>query len=102
MDIYVGNIHYHVDENYLMDTFSFIGEVERVTLLKDKVTGRSKGKAFIRMTKKEEAMEAISMLDGSEIKGRKIIVSEAHSNQEQNGTVLDANANANANAYDKF
>lgn len=78
MDIYVGNIHYHVDEIYLEDMFSFIGKVDNVTLLRDKLTGKSMGKAFIRMPNKADAKEAIDMLDGYAVKGRKIIVSEAN------------------------
>jgi RNA recognition motif-containing protein len=82
MTIYVGNINYSLGEADIQKIFEVLGAVESVKIIRDKRTGRSKGFAFIEMTDKKEAMEAIKTLDGKEVAGRNLRVLKAHSTKK--------------------
>ena len=75
--IYVGNLSYGVQENGLQSAFEQFGTVSSCKIITDRETGRSKGFAFVEMSTAEEAKEAISSLDGSDLDGRPLRVSEA-------------------------
>ncbi len=75
--IYVGNISFSTTESGLSNLFSQYGEVESVNVVMDRVTGRSKGFAFVEMTDEAAAQSAIQALDGKEFEGRQLRVSEA-------------------------
>jgi RNA recognition motif-containing protein len=77
MNIYIGNLHYNVNEEELIEIFKEYGEVMSVTIITDKYTGRSKGFGFIEMLNDEEAKKAIDNLNSTEIRGRKVIVNLA-------------------------
>jgi len=77
MNIYIGNLHYNVNEEELKEIFKKYGEVMSVIIITDKYTGRSKGFGFIEMLNDEEANKAIENLNGTEIHGRKINVNQA-------------------------
>ena len=77
MNIYIGNLHYNVNEEELKEIFKEYGEVMSVTIITDKYSGRSKGFGFIEMLNDEEANKAIDTLNGTEIHGRKIAVNKA-------------------------
>ena len=77
MNLYIGNLHYNVNEEELKEIFKEYGEVMSVTIITDKYTGRSKGFGFIEMLNDEEANKAIDNLNGTEIHGRKVIVNQA-------------------------
>lgn len=77
MDIYVGNLHYKVDEGALKEIFEEYGEVTAVKIVTDTVTRRSKGFAFVTMTNEGEAKQAIEDLNEGELMGRKIVVNQA-------------------------
>ena len=77
MNLYIGNLHYNVNEEELKEIFKEYGEVMSVTIITDKYTGRSKGFGFIEMLNDEEASKAIDNLNGTELRGRKIIVNQA-------------------------
>jgi len=77
MNIYVRNLNYSLREDELGQVFSEFGEVSSVKIIKDKMTGRSKGFGFVEMTNDNEALEAISKLNGSDVKGRSIQVDKA-------------------------
>lgn len=77
MNIYIGNLHYNVNEEELKEIFKEYGEVMSVTIITDKYTGGSKGFGFIEMLNDEEANKAIDNLNGTEIRGRKVIVNLA-------------------------
>lgn len=77
MDIYIGNLHYKVDEEALKEIFEEYGEVSAVKIVTDSVTRRSKGFAFVTMTKEPEAKQAIEDLNDGELMGRKIVVNQA-------------------------
>ena len=77
MNLYLGNLHYNVNEEELKEIFKEYGEVMSVIIITDKYTGRSKGFGFIEMLNDEEATKAIDNLNGTEIRGRKVIVNPA-------------------------
>jgi RNA recognition motif-containing protein len=77
MSIYIGNLHYNVNEDELREIFKKYGEVMSAIIIKDKYTGRSKGFGFIEMLNDEEADKAINNLHDTEIRGRKVIVNKA-------------------------
>lgn len=75
--LYVGNLAYSVSNEDLHQLFSQIGQVQSASVVADKFSGQSKGFGFVEMTTAEEAANAISQFDGSELKGRNIKVNEA-------------------------
>ena len=77
MNIYIGNLHYNVNEEDLKEIFKEYGEVMSVIIITDKYTGRSKGFGFIEMLNDGEANKAIDNLNGTEIRGRIIKVNQA-------------------------
>ncbi len=81
MRIYVGNLSYDASEDDLRQAFGAHGEVTAVDIIKDKFSGQPKGFAFVEMPAKADAEGAISALNGTEVRGRKINVSEARARQ---------------------
>jgi RNA recognition motif-containing protein len=77
--VYVGNMNYDTSEDTLRDLFKEYGEVKSVRIITDRFTGFSKGFGFVEMSTDEEASSAITGLDGKEVDGRNIRVSEARS-----------------------
>ena len=83
MNIYVRNLNYNLQEDELKEVFSQHGEVSSVKIIKDRVTGRAKGFGFVEMTNDDEAKAAIEKINGSDVKGRNIEVSEARPPQDR-------------------
>ncbi len=83
MNIYVGNLPYSVTEDELRALFAEHGEVDRVTLITDKFSGQPKGFGFVEMPAQGAAENAISALDGQDIKGRNIKVNPARPRAER-------------------
>lgn len=77
MNIYVGNLAFNVSEDELRDTFEAFGAVESVKIIKDRMTGESRGFGFVEMQVSLEGETAIREMDGKEFKGRKLVVNEA-------------------------
>jgi RNA recognition motif-containing protein len=77
MNLYVGNLPYRITEDQLRDAFAEYGQVSSCTIIKDKVTGQSKGFGFLEMPERSEAETAITQLNGRDLMGRKINVNEA-------------------------
>jgi len=75
--LYVGGLAYQTSEDSLKDFFSQAGAVESAFVITDKMSGRSRGFGFVEMSSDEEANKAIEMLNGKELDGRTITVSEA-------------------------
>lgn len=75
MKLFVGRLPYDLTEEELRELFENVGTVESVTIIFDRETGRSRGFGFVVMG--DNAQEAIDELNGSEVKGRSIVVSEA-------------------------
>lgn len=75
--LYVGNLSYSLDDQYLVDLFSEFGTVESARIVTDRESGRSKGFAFVEMSSDTEAQTAIEKLNGTDQQGRAMNVSEA-------------------------
>ena len=82
MKIYVGNLSYEVTEEDLKHEFEQSGQVESVSIINDKYSGRSKGFGFVEMSSDIEGKTAIEGLNGKELKGRAINVNEARARTE--------------------
>ncbi len=78
--IYVGNLPYKVEEHELEAVFNEFGEIKDLKILKDPVTGRSRGFAFITFTQAESAKAALTK-DGYELTGRRLYVKFARDRQ---------------------
>jgi RNA recognition motif-containing protein len=76
MKLHVGNLPFSVDDNELKEMFSEYNP-EEVTLIKDKFSGRSKGFGFVTISDDEVAKKAVSELNGKDMQGRELKVSEA-------------------------
>jgi RNA recognition motif-containing protein len=85
MNLYVGNLPYRLTEDQLKEAFEAYGQVSSCTIIKDRVTGSSKGFGFLEMPERTEAEAAISGLNGRELMGRKLNVNEARPRTEQGG-----------------
>lgn len=75
--IFVGNLGFSVSNDDLRTKFEQYGTVSSANVIMDRDTGRSKGFAFVEMSTKNEATEAISALNGQDFGGRAMNVSEA-------------------------
>ncbi len=75
--LYVGNLPYSMTNEELNRTFSVAGQVLSAKVIMDQATGRSKGFAFVEMADEEAAQNAIAQLDGKDVGGRPLRVSEA-------------------------
>ncbi|MDD3190690.1 MAG: RNA-binding protein [Candidatus Pacebacteria bacterium] len=80
--LYVGGIPYRATEDEMKDFFSVAGNVESAIIIIDRMSGRSKGFGFVEMATEEEAQAAIEKLNGAEMGGRTITVSEAREKKE--------------------
>ena len=76
-NIFVGNLDFGATEASLRALFEPFGNVERVSVVTDRETGRSRGFAFVEMTDGEEADRAIAALNGTALEGRPLNVNEA-------------------------
>ena len=75
--LYVGNLDYSTTEANLSDLFAGVGEVLSVNLITDRMTGRSRGFAFVEMAEASAAQKAIDELNGKTLGQRQIKVAEA-------------------------
>ncbi len=82
--LFVGSLEWGVTDEDLRQHFSQYGEVEDAVVLKDKFSGRSKGFGFVTYINDEDADKAVAELDGSDFKGRKIVVNEARPPKPRN------------------
>ena len=77
MNIYVGSLHFKMNEAELKEIFEEYGEVTSAKIIIDKYSGKSKGFGFVEMPNDAEAKKAIEELNGAEVSGRNIIVNES-------------------------
>jgi cold-inducible RNA-binding protein len=84
-NIYVGNLSYEATEDDIRSAFQAHGEVSSVSIIMDKMTGRSRGFGFVEMPESTQAQAAISALNLQEIRGRAITVNEARPKTEGGG-----------------
>ncbi|HEX4441294.1 MAG TPA: RNA-binding protein [Thermoanaerobaculia bacterium] len=85
MKLYVGNLSYNAGEEELRQLFSQYGTVESVAVITDRDTGRSKGFGFVEFNNDQEAQAAIAALNGKEMSGRSLTVSQARPKSEGGG-----------------
>lgn len=81
--LFVGGLSFNTTENDLQDAFAAHGSVTEVNLITDKMSGRSKGFAFVTMSSDAEAQAAIKALNGTSLDGRNINVSIARPREER-------------------
>ena len=75
--LYVGNLSYAVTQDDLTELFSQAGKVESAVVVTDKFSGQSRGFGFVEMADANEAAQAISTLNDTDLKGRRIKIDEA-------------------------
>ncbi len=84
-NIFVGNLSFQTTQDDLLATFSQYGNVERVNIVTDRDSGQSRGFAFVEMTERRDAENAISQLNGAELNGRAMNVNEARPKPQGGG-----------------
>ena len=81
-NLYVGNLPHSTTEAELRNLFEAHGAVEKITLVTDRDTGRSRGFGFVEMTNADEGDKAIAALNGSTLGGRTLTINEAKPKSE--------------------
>ena len=84
-NIFVGNLSYETSQEDLEAAFNEFGAVERVNIVRDRDTGQPRGFAFVEMTNRNEASNAIAGLNGRNMNGRDLNVNEARPREERSG-----------------
>src|SRR5262249_28560034 len=82
-NLYVGNLPHSTTEAKLRNIFETHGAVEKITLVTDRDTGRSRGFGFVEMTNASEADKAIAALNGTDLGGRTLTINEAKPKSER-------------------
>jgi len=85
MKLYVGNLSYSTSESDLRELFGAYGAVDSVAVITDRDSGRSKGFGFVEFGNDAEAQAAISGLNGKDVGGRALTVSQARPKTEGGG-----------------
>jgi len=75
--LFVGNLSFDVSDEDLRQAFSEAGSCSSASIVRDRMTGKSRGFGFVEMTTEEEARRAVSTLNGRDLQGRAMNVSEA-------------------------
>ena len=91
-NIFVGNLSFGATEETLRSMFENYGVVERVSIVTDRETGRSRGFGFVEMTNAGEAERAIAALNGSDLGGRSINVNEARPKEHRGSSAYGGGA----------
>ena len=84
-NIFVGNLSFNTGEDELRQLFEGYGQVDRVSIMTDRDTGRSRGFGFVEMNSNEDGEKAITALNGSQVGGRTINVNEARPKNDRGG-----------------
>jgi cold-inducible RNA-binding protein len=82
-NLYVGNLPHSTTEAELRNIFEAHGAVEKITLVTDRDTGRSRGFGFVEMSNASEADKAIATLNGTDLGGRTLTINEAKPKAER-------------------
>ena len=83
--LYVGNLAFQTTSEELQSLFGQAGTVESASVVEDRMTGRSRGFAFVEMATPEEANAAIEQFNGKEVGGRALKVNEAKPRENRGG-----------------
>ena len=81
--LFVGNLSFDTTENELQEAFAAHGTVVEVNLMMDRMSGRSRGFAFVTMSTPEEAQKAIAAMNGSKLADRTLTVNIARPKEER-------------------
>lgn len=79
-NLYVGNLSYDATEDDVGDFFNQVGMVSKVTIVKDRETGKPRGFCFVEMT---NGNDAIAQLNGQPLLGRKLLINEARPREQR-------------------
>ncbi len=82
-NLFVGSLAYSVTDDQLRDFFAAAGTVTSAKVITDRDSGRSRGYGFVEMGSDDEAKKAIEELNGKELEGRPIAVSEARPREDR-------------------
>lgn len=83
--IFVGNLNFAATEAFVRSLFEQYGQVDQVSVVTDRDTGRSRGFAFVEMADNSEAKQAIAGLNGRQLDGRALNVNEARPKSNDGG-----------------
>lgn len=83
MNIFVANLNFKIQDNFLRELFENYGEVESAKVIVDRMTGRSKGFGFVEMQNEQEALAAINDLNGREVQGKVLVVKQAYKRDQE-------------------
>src|SRR5256885_2327549 len=83
MKLYVGNLSFETTENDLQDLFEQHGAVNEIHLMMDRMTGKSRGFAFVTMNDATQANAAMGAINGKDLNGRALTVNEARPREER-------------------
>ena len=84
-NIFVGNLDFNATESSIRSLFEPYGNVDRVSVVTDRDTGRSRGFAFVEMSDAAEADRAIAALNGTALDGRSLNINEARPKPQGGG-----------------
>ncbi|MBI2818174.1 MAG: RNA-binding protein [Acidobacteria bacterium] len=84
-NLFIGNLSFQTTEAELRETFEEFGEISRLQIITDRDTGQSRGFAFVEMSDDEEAANAMNALNGREVGGRILNVTEARPKPDRVG-----------------
>jgi len=82
-NLYVGNLPHSTTEAELRNIFGAYGAIDKITLVTDRDTGRSRGFGFVEMSNASEADKAIAALNGTDLGGRTLTINEAKPKSER-------------------
>lgn len=85
MNIYVGNLSREVTEGDMRQAFEAFGQVTSINIIKDKFSNESRGFGFVEMPSRDEGQAAIAGLNGQDLKGQTLNISEARPRSEGRG-----------------
>ena len=84
-NIFVGNLSFQTTQEDLREVFTPYGTIDNMNIITDRDTGQARGFAFVEMANKNEAEQAISALNGTELNGRAMNVNEARPKPQGGG-----------------
>jgi len=83
--LFVGNLPYETTEQELEGLFAQAGDVASVTVVRDRMTGRARGFAFVEMADDDAAQKAMTQFNGHQLGGRALTVNEARPEVPRSG-----------------
>lgn len=85
MKIFVGNFSFSTTEDDLRSLFSPFGNIDTISVITDRTTGRSRGFGFVEMGDRGQAEKAIEALNGTQFGGRSLNINEARPKTDGGG-----------------